>query len=137
MAREMLLGLCPIGKFVFSHEDAVRQKKTIQGKLEELGITYCDLDQVLPDGMVRDQKHVGPVVAYCADRLPLALPVPVELRVRRRSSAEAGKGVVKSTSNRGGISCVLRIASHTGRVPFTARISRIRSTGPGDAVSLK
>ncbi len=25
-----LLGLCPIGKFVFSHEDALRQKRVLQ-----------------------------------------------------------------------------------------------------------
>ena len=27
--KTVLLGVCPIGKFVFSHEDAVRQKKKI------------------------------------------------------------------------------------------------------------
>ncbi len=59
-----LLGLCPIGKFVFSHEDAVRQKKLIQAKLTEWGVRFVDLDDVLEDGMVRDQKHVASSVEH-------------------------------------------------------------------------
>jgi L-fucose isomerase-like protein len=62
--KPVLLGLCPIGKFVFSHEDAVRQKCLIQKKLDEMGISFCDLDGTIPDGMVRDQKHVEPVVKH-------------------------------------------------------------------------
>jgi len=59
-----LLGLCPIGKFVFSHEDACRQKRIIQSKLKEWNVRYVDLDRALPDGMVRDQAHVGPAVDF-------------------------------------------------------------------------
>lgn len=59
-----LLGVCPIGKFVFSHEDALRQKKSILAKLDQLNINHCTIDGVIPDGMVRDQKHVEPVVEY-------------------------------------------------------------------------
>ena len=59
-----LLGLCPIGKFVFSHEDAIRQKKALQAKLRAWKVPFVDLDGVLPDGLVRDQKHVDPVVDY-------------------------------------------------------------------------
>jgi len=58
-----LMGLCPIGKFVFSHEDAIRQKVAIQKKLREWKVPFVDLDKVLPDGLVRDQKHVDPAVA--------------------------------------------------------------------------
>lgn len=58
------LGLCPIGKFVFSHEDACRQKEAIQTRLREWNVDFVDIDDVLPDGLVRDQKHVGPVVEY-------------------------------------------------------------------------
>lgn len=59
-----LLGLCPIGKFVFSHEDAVRQKRALQNKLRSWKVPFVDLDGVLPDGMVRDQSHVEPVVRH-------------------------------------------------------------------------
>jgi len=62
--KPVLLGLCPIGKFVFSHENAVRQKCLIQKKLDEIGVNFCDIDEIIPDGMVRDQKHVEPVVKY-------------------------------------------------------------------------
>ena len=62
--QQPLLGLCPIGKFVFSHEDAIRYKKLIQGKLNEWGVQFVDLEGVLKDGLVRDYKHVGPVVDH-------------------------------------------------------------------------
>ena len=59
-----LLGLCPIGKFVFSNEDAVRQKEALQRKLGEWGVGFVDLEGVLEDGLVKDQKHVEPAVAH-------------------------------------------------------------------------
>ena len=62
--KPVLLGVCPIGKFVFSHEDAVAQKKLLFEKLQAWDIDYCCIDPVLPDGMVRDQKHVDRVVSY-------------------------------------------------------------------------
>jgi L-fucose isomerase-like protein len=71
-----LLGLCPIGKFVFSHEDAMRQKRAIQQKLDAWNVEYCDLDSVIPDGMVRDQKHVDPVVEHFKAEKIGALFVP-------------------------------------------------------------
>lgn len=60
----MKLGLCPIGKFVFSHEDAVRLKRELQKKLRSWKVEFVDLEGVLPDGLVRDQKHVEPVVEH-------------------------------------------------------------------------
>ena len=33
--KPVLLGVCPIGKFVFSHEDALRQKAAMSKKLDE------------------------------------------------------------------------------------------------------
>jgi L-fucose isomerase-like protein len=62
--NEPLLGVCPTGKFVFSHADAIRQKLALFRKLKELKIRCCDLENILPDGLVRDQKHVEPAVAY-------------------------------------------------------------------------
>ncbi len=62
--REVKLGLCPIGKFVFSHEDACRFKKMIQQGFDDWQINYVDIDDVIPDGMIRDQSHVEPVVNY-------------------------------------------------------------------------
>jgi len=59
-----LLGLAPIGKFVFSHQDALRQKAKLQALLRRMGVRYVNVDGVIPDGMVRDQSHVEPVVRH-------------------------------------------------------------------------
>lgn len=74
--KPVTLGLCPIGKFVFSHEDAMRYKRLIQERFGRWGIHYVDLDGVLPDGMVRDQAHVEPVVRYFQDQRIDALFIP-------------------------------------------------------------
>ena len=58
------MGLCPIGKFVFSNEDAVRQKQAIQAKLDAWEVPYVDLEGVLEDGLVKDQAHVDAVVEH-------------------------------------------------------------------------
>jgi hypothetical protein len=43
------LGHCPIGKFVFSHEDVCWQKEKIQQCLRDWDVSFVDLDGVLPD----------------------------------------------------------------------------------------
>ena len=58
------LGLVPIGKFVFSHEDAMRYKARIEKLLKDMKIDYVNIDAAIPDGMVRDQRHVDAVVAH-------------------------------------------------------------------------
>ncbi len=58
------MGLCPIGKFVFSNEDAVKYKKLLQEKLRQWDVDFVDLDGVLEDGLVKDQKHVGAAVEH-------------------------------------------------------------------------
>jgi len=67
---KVLLGLCPIGKFVFSHSDAIKHKKLIQQKLTGMGVDYVDLDGLLPerDGLVCDQGDVDAVVAYFKEK---------------------------------------------------------------------
>lgn len=59
-----LMGLCPIGKFVFSNEDAIRFKQGLQQKLTAWGVRYVDLEGVLPDGLVKDQAHVDAAVSH-------------------------------------------------------------------------
>ncbi len=61
---KVLVGLCPIGKFVFSNEDAVRYKKVVQHLLAEWSIDYVDLDNILEDGLVKDQRQVDIVVKH-------------------------------------------------------------------------
>jgi L-fucose isomerase-like protein len=76
MQKSILLGLCPIGKFVFSHEDALRIKRAIQEKLRLWHIPWVDLENVLPDGIVRDQKNVETVVRYFREKEIDALFIP-------------------------------------------------------------
>ncbi len=58
------LGLCPIGKFVFSHQDALRYKGLLQEKLKGYEVDCVSLDGVIPDGMIRSQDHVDPAVRH-------------------------------------------------------------------------
>ena len=76
MAKQVLLGYCPIGKFVFSHEEALRFKGKIRARLDRWRVPVVDLEEVLPDGIVRDQKHVEPVVRYFRDKRIDALFIP-------------------------------------------------------------
>jgi L-fucose isomerase-like protein len=62
--KKPLLGLCPIGKFVFSNEDAIRFKRLLQDRLNAWGVRFVDLDGVLEDGLVKDQSHVDTVVEH-------------------------------------------------------------------------
>jgi len=74
--KEALLGVVPIGKFVFSHEDALKQKKSIFGKLDQWKVKYTAIEDVLPDGMVRDQKHVEAVAEDMKKKKVDALFIP-------------------------------------------------------------
>jgi L-fucose isomerase-like protein len=62
--RKPLVGLCPVGKFVFSNEDAVRYKELIRSRLREWEVSFVDLEHVLEDGLVKDQAHVETAVAH-------------------------------------------------------------------------
>ena len=64
MRTSVKLGFCPIGKFVFSHEDALRYKKLIRTKLENWHIDYESIDDVIKDGIVRSQHDVDKVVKH-------------------------------------------------------------------------
>ena len=75
-SHKPMLAFCPIGKFVFSHEDALRQKFSIREKLEQWQVDFVDLEAVLPDGMVRDKAHVDPVVEFFASKNVDALFIP-------------------------------------------------------------
>lgn len=63
-AGKPLLGLCPIGKFVFSHDEAIRQKIALQNRLRKMHVPFVDLDKTLPDGLVREQTHVAAAVDH-------------------------------------------------------------------------
>ncbi len=64
MYSDIKLGLCPMGKFVFSHEDAKTQKKSIENKLTVLKVDYVGIDSVLEDGIVRTYGDIELVVNH-------------------------------------------------------------------------
>lgn len=78
MKKKIKLGFCPIGKFVFSHEDALIQKKKIEAAMSAQGVTWVGLDEMLPggDGLVRRQDDVGPVVDFFRREAIDALFIP-------------------------------------------------------------
>lgn len=61
---KLLLGFCPIGKFVFSHEDALRYKSILEDKFKQWEVNFVGIDGVIPDGLVRSQDDVDPVVRH-------------------------------------------------------------------------
>jgi L-fucose isomerase-like protein len=71
-----MLGLCPIGKFVFSHEDALRYKAIVEGKLLEWKIDFTGIDDAVKDGMIRSQDDVEPAVRCLKARGVDALFLP-------------------------------------------------------------
>jgi L-fucose isomerase-like protein len=58
------LGLAPIGKFVFSHEDALRYKQLIGQRLRDLGVNFVDLEGVVADGMLRRSEDLEPALRH-------------------------------------------------------------------------
>ncbi len=62
------LGFCPIGKFVFSHEDALHYKALLEVKLKEWGVNYTSIENVVKDGIVRRIEDVNPVVRYLKEQ---------------------------------------------------------------------
>lgn len=74
--KKLLLGFCPIGKFVFSHEDALRIKGLLEIKFADWDVNYIGIDDVVADGMVRSQKDVGVVVDHLCRHGVDALFIP-------------------------------------------------------------
>lgn len=70
------LGVCPIGKVLFNHEDTVRQKNMMYKKLDELGIEYVSIEGDVPDGLVRTMDQVEIVVKALKAKGADALFIP-------------------------------------------------------------
>lgn len=74
--KQPLIGICPIGKFVFSHEDAMRFKALIFEKFRQWDISAVNLDSVIPNGMIRSQENVAAAVRYFKEQQIDALFIP-------------------------------------------------------------
>lgn len=58
------LGFCPIGKFVFSHDDAKAYKAILENKFSEIGINYIGIDDVIEDGIIRSYDDIDKAVDF-------------------------------------------------------------------------
>lgn len=74
--KNINLGVCPIGKFIFSDKDAILHKNKIYKKLDILDLEYCTLEGVLNDGIVRYQDQVDSVIKCFKEKFIDALFVP-------------------------------------------------------------
>lgn len=74
--KSVRLGVCPLGKFVFSHTEAVRQKNLVLAKLVEMGVETVDLEGVVPEGVVRQQEDAERVAKHFRDHEIDALFLP-------------------------------------------------------------
>lgn len=64
MYSKIKIGFCPIGKFVFSHEDAQIYKTKLEEKMTEMGVNYIDIDGVIEDGIIRSYDHIDMAVEF-------------------------------------------------------------------------
>ena len=76
MYSKIKMGLCPMGKFVFSHEDAKIQKKSIEEKLKKLGVEFINIDEVVKDGIVREYNDIEAVVKFFKNQKINCLFIP-------------------------------------------------------------
>jgi len=70
------LGLVPISKFVFSHEDALRYKAMTEARLRELGIDFVNIDGITDDGMLYRNADLPKVIDYLREKKVDALFCP-------------------------------------------------------------
>ena len=74
--KPILLGFCPIGKFVFSHEDALKYKQILENKFAEWNVEFVGIDEIVTDGMVRSQSDTRTVVDHLRKQNIDALFIP-------------------------------------------------------------
>lgn len=76
MYQKVKLGFCPIGKFVFSHEDAKVYKAKLEKKMDEIGVNYKGIDSVIEDGIIRGYEHIDTAVEYLKSQKVDCLFIP-------------------------------------------------------------
>ena len=74
MYEVVKVGFYPIGKFVFSHEDAKVYKAELEKKFNEIQVNYIGIDKVIRDGIIRSYDDVEPAVEYLNEEILLDVP---------------------------------------------------------------
>jgi len=62
MDYKIKIGLAPTRRTIFSIEDALKYKKLIQKKLDEMGVEYVDIDDVNEEGLLWQDSDAAKVV---------------------------------------------------------------------------
>jgi L-fucose isomerase-like protein len=60
--HNIVLGIAPTRRFIFSKEDAYKEKLSLYQRLKELNIQYVDIDDINPEGLLFDPSHIQPIV---------------------------------------------------------------------------
>lgn len=70
------MGFCPIGKFVFSHEDAKLYKAELEVKMRSMGVNFIGIDSVIKDGIIRGYQDIELAVQYLKEQKVDCLFIP-------------------------------------------------------------
>jgi L-fucose isomerase-like protein len=70
------VGLVPISKFVFSHEDALRFKELVESRLRELGVRFVNIEGLTDDGMLYKHEDLPKVISHLREAKVDALFCP-------------------------------------------------------------
>lgn len=62
--RKVNLGVCPIGKFVFSNEDAINYKEKIFRKLDSLDLVCTNLEETVKQGIIRYDNQIDAAIKH-------------------------------------------------------------------------
>ena len=56
------LGYAPTRRSIFSAPDAIKYRGLTRDRLEELGVSFVDIDDINPEGLLYDDKDIGPIL---------------------------------------------------------------------------
>ena len=59
---EIKLGYAPTRRSIFSAPDAIKYRGLTKDRLLELGVSFVDIDDINPEGLLYDDKDVEPIL---------------------------------------------------------------------------
>ena len=59
---EIKLGYAPTRRSIFSAPDAIKYRGLTKERLLELGVSFVDIDDINPEGLLYDDKDVAPIL---------------------------------------------------------------------------
>ena len=140
---EIKLGYAPTRRSIFSAPDAIKYRGLTKDRLLELGVSFVDIDDINPEGLLYDDKDVEPVLEkfrkekvdglfvphcnfgteYVVARLARQLGVPVLLWGPRDERPDENGAKCSCTY------IVRRVATGCRRTSILARMASWRTSG--------